>query len=831
MGVLMERSTSLPRITAEPLLAAFDTLPNPVLLVSRGHSVLYSNDIISRITEYSSDEIHLLPIEKLCPEYTEEWWNGSADFGNNSESDTFPLNLTSRSGKTHALKFQVSHLYLDKDEYLLLLGKSSELKDDFNEPAADRLDAVIKALPDLTFIIDEEGRHLDVMTSEDHLLYRSVQEIRGKLMHEIFDKTIADKFLTLVRETIESDSVRSIEYNLNIENQNRWYEARTAPLNPEFHENKAVIWIAREITDRKLAEFALRDSEARLRSIGNAVPDLIFVVDQDGTYLDVLTSDPELLYLKKEELIGVRIHDIFEQEEADRYLNAIQHTIETGESVSFEYDMQVQSGIHWFESRTGTMDVEIEGKKCGVFLARDITEKKQTAQALKESEERLSSILGAIPDLIFVIDEDGCYQEIMTTESNLLYEEAQQLKGKSFHDVFPKDKADLFLKAMQETIETGESELLEYELEVPAGKRWFEGRTGPMHLAINGNRCGIFIARDVTDRKRKEELQEQNIYLQEELLIARNYGEIIGDSDAMLDVFKHIDMVAETDSTVLLLGETGTGKELIARAIHSASERKSNAMIKVNCGAMPSGLVESELFGHEKGAFTGATDQKKGKFELADNGTIFLDEVGELPLDTQVKLLRVLQEQEFERVGGTETLHIDVRVIGATNRDLIEAVKEGSFRADLYYRLNIFPIIIPPLRERFEDIPLLVNYFINKFGKRIGKRITGVHPSAMKHLLHYNWPGNVRELANVMERAVIICQGKVIQPEHTGKLDKTLPDDDFFPTLEQAEQKHILSALEKTGGVLGGANGAAELLGVPRSTLWSRMKKLGIEQS
>lgn len=827
----MERSTSPPRMIAEPFLAAFDNLPTPIILVNRGHSVLYSNEIISKITDYSSDEIKSLPIEKLCPEYTEEWWNGSADFSNNSGSDTFPLNLASKTGKIHVLKFKVSHLQLDEDEYLLLLGKNSELNDSFNKPAADRLDAVIKALPDLTFIIDEEGRHLDVMTSEDHLLYKSVQEIRGKLLHEIFEKPVADNFLKLVRQTIKSNAVQTIEYDLNIENQNRWYEARTAPLNHAFHNKKAVIWIAREITDRKLAEFALRDSEARLRSIGNAVPDLIFVVDQEGTYLDVLTSDPELLYRSKQELVGTKIHEIFEQEEADRYLNAILHTIETGESISFEYEMQVQSGQHWFESRTGTMDVRIDGKKCGVFLARDITEKKQTAQALKESEERLSSILGAIPDLVFVIDEDGCYQEIMTTESNLLYEEAQKLKGKSFHDVFPKDKADLFLKAMQETIYTGESELLDYELDVPAGNRWFEGRTGPMNLTIGEKRCGIFIARDVTDRKRKEELQEQNIYLQEELLNARNYGEIIGDSDAMLDVFKHIDMVAQTDSTVLLLGETGTGKELIARAIHSASERKSNAMIKVNCGAMPSGLVESELFGHEKGAFTGATAQKKGKFELADNGTIFLDEVGELPLDTQVKLLRVLQEQEFERVGGTETLHVDVRVIGATNRDLIEAVKEGAFRADLYYRLNIFPITIPPLRERFEDIPLLVNYFINKFGKRIGKRITSVHPLAMKQLLHYNWPGNVRELANVMERAVIICQGKVIQSDHTGKLDKTLPDGDFFPTLEQAEKEHILNALEKTGGVLGGSHGAAELLGVPRSTLWSRMKKLGIEQS
>jgi formate hydrogenlyase transcriptional activator len=325
------------------------------------------------------------------------------------------------------------------------------------------------------------------------------------------------------------------------------------------------------------------------------------------------------------------------------------------------------------------------------------------------------------------------------------------------------------------------------------------------------------------------ELETQNVYLQEELKVERNFGEILGGAKAMQSVFRSIEMVAGTDSTVLLLGETGTGKELIARAIHDRSARQHAVMVTVNCGALPAGLVESELFGHEKGAFTGATQQKKGRFELAHNGTIFLDEVGELPLDAQVKLLRVLQQQEIERVGGRQTLKVNVRVIAATNRDLAHAVQRSAFRADLYYRLNVFPIHVPPLRERKEDVPLLAHHFVQEFARRLGRPMPRINPRALERLISYHWPGNVRELANVLERAVILCPGGVLQDSHLGSLAETGPAADPFPTLEQAERRHILDALERTGGVLAGPQGAAQLLGINRSTLWSRMKKLGLQ--
>jgi formate hydrogenlyase transcriptional activator len=293
-------------------------------------------------------------------------------------------------------------------------------------------------------------------------------------------------------------------------------------------------------------------------------------------------------------------------------------------------------------------------------------------------------------------------------------------------------------------------------------------------------------------------------------------------------VFKAISMVADTESTVLVLGETGTGKELTARAIHNLSRRRNGVMVKVNCAALPSSLAESELFGHERGAFTGAVQQKKGRFELAHNGTIFLDEVGELSLDVQVKLLRVLQEQEFERLGSTRPTKVNVRVIAATNRDLEEEVARGRFRSDLFYRLNIFPIHLPPLRERKPDIPLLATHFAVGFARKMGKRVVSIDEQALARLTAYDWPGNARELANVLERAIILCDGASVLAEHLGELNRGRRESGVFPTLEEMERQHILRALAQTGGVLAGPEGAARLLGMRRSTVWSRMKKLGI---
>jgi formate hydrogenlyase transcriptional activator len=324
---------------------------------------------------------------------------------------------------------------------------------------------------------------------------------------------------------------------------------------------------------------------------------------------------------------------------------------------------------------------------------------------------------------------------------------------------------------------------------------------------------------------------ERYRFVPEPAAMAPHFKYMIGQSIALRRVLQAIETVAPTDAGILLCGETGTGKELIVRAIHELSPRNQHQLINVNCAALPAGLIESELFGHERGAFTGASNRKPGRFELANNGTIFLDEIGDLQLDLQAKLLRVLQEGEFERVGGCQTIKIDVRVIAATNRDLCHSVREGKFRADLYYRLNVFPIRVPPLRERKEDIPLLVKYFVMKYGAKFRRNIETISQATMDALLAYSWPGNIRELENLIERAVIICQTAELEPGKWLPEPGENPVESRIPTLEELERDHILEVLQTTGWRVSGERGAAKLLGMKPTTLEARMKKLGIKRN
>jgi formate hydrogenlyase transcriptional activator len=325
----------------------------------------------------------------------------------------------------------------------------------------------------------------------------------------------------------------------------------------------------------------------------------------------------------------------------------------------------------------------------------------------------------------------------------------------------------------------------------------------------------------------KDQLAEEKLYLQDEIRTDRNFGEIIGDSPQFRSVLDQVETVAPTDASVMILGETGTGKELIARALHDLSGRRERTFVKLNCAAIPTGLLESELFGHEKGAFTGAIMQKAGRFELANKGTLFLDEIGDIPLELQPKLLRALQEHEFERLGGTRTIKVDVRLVAATNRDLAQMINERQFRTDLYYRLSVFPISVPPLRERVDDIPKLVRYFTQKFARRMNKHVESISQETMDALVRYPWPGNVRELENLIERAVILTRGTTLQIP-ISELRSASTETASPVTLEEAERDHIRRVLERSNGVVGGPNGAAAKLGMKRTTLQSKMKKLGI---
>jgi formate hydrogenlyase transcriptional activator len=495
------------------------------------------------------------------------------------------------------------------------------------------------------------------------------------------------------------------------------------------------------------------------------------------------------------------------------------------------YDAERRIIGHFGIQRDVTEEARLQAEVARHAAELETRVAERTAE-LARSESRIRAIVNALPDVVFVLDGEGRYVEIVTEDERRLHRSKSELLGKRVHDVLPEAAATALVEVARKTIETGTAQVLEYPFEGSSGIHWFEGRSAPLRIdTADPSPKVVMIARDITDRKRADELERQNVYLREAFEADLHFGEIHGRSAAMQEVFKAIELVANTDSSVLLLGETGTGKELIARAIHRSSRRKCAVMVKVNCGALPATLIESELFGHERGAFTGAVQQKKGRFELAHRGTIFLDEVAELPPEAQVKLLRVLQEQEFERVGGTQSVRIDARVIAATNRDLAADVQSRRFRSDLFFRLNIFPIRVPSLRDRRDDIPILARHFIREFASRMGRPVERIDSRALDRLVAYDWPGNVRELANILERAVILCQDRVLQDAHLGLPASMTAAADEVVTLDEAERRHILNALQKTGGVLAGPGGAAALLGLNRSTLWSRMKKLGIQLS
>ncbi len=463
---------------------------------------------------------------------------------------------------------------------------------------------------------------------------------------------------------------------------------------------------------------------------------------------------------------------------------------------------------------------------------------------LRESEERFRNMADIAPVMIWVAGADSHCSYVNKQWLDFTGRTDEEELGESWmQSVHPEDH-DACLETFVGHFDTRRSFEMEYRMRRADGEyRWIYDCGNP-RFSADGEFLGfIGSAMDITERKESEvalriahdelhqlknQLEAENIYLQQELQRDERFGEIVGQSDAIKYVLFKITQVAPTDSTVLLTGETGTGKELVARAIHGASPRKDQPLIKVNCAALSPTLIESELFGHEKGAFTGAAGRKQGRFELANGGTIFLDEIGELSLDLQVKLLRVIQENEFERLGGNKTMKVDVRIIAATNRNLKLEVEQGTFREDLWYRLNVYPITMPPLRQRKEDIPLLVEHFAATYARKAGKSISSVSPRAMQSLQEHSWPGNIRELANVIERAVIHTQGNVLHV-----VDQFEPvEDDSAPTqtLEEVERDYILRTLESTGWRVEGKHGAAKVLGLNPSTLRTRMLKLGIQR-
>jgi len=641
----------------------------------------------------------------------------------------------------------------------------------------------------------------------------------------------------------------------------------------ETSEGSVVLTVVRNITRRKKAEDALRSSEQQLQSILDNSTTVIYVKDLEGRYIRVNHRFEEIYGIEKGQAKGKTDYDLFPKEMAEKLRANDQKVLEAAAPLEFEEAASHTGGMHTYISIKVPL-FDPWGRPYAVAgISTDITERKKAEEAL---------LLEISTVLLSNLDVRELFTAISSTLHRMMPHEYASLAlyGPESKDLrllsleHPGTEAALgkeMLSPAQEVLASramnSRQPLVLNDLEGDALNAQATGR-----LMLEGVKSACFLPLITQDRvlgslnlvsRRKaafqqpqvdllqqvasqvaialdnaltyrkvaelnERLEEAKLYLEEEIRTEYHFEEIIGESPGLKRVLKQVESVGPTNATVLILGETGTGKELVARAIHDLSPRRDRTFVKLNCAAIPTGLLESELFGHEKGAYTGAISQKIGRLELAHQGTLFLDEVGDIPLELQPKLLRALQEKEFERLGSTRTIPVDVRLLAATNRDLARMVTNREFRSDLYYRLRVFPITVPPLRERVQDIPILVRYFAQKHAERMRRRIEIIPPEAMDALIRWRWPGNVRELENIIERAVILSPGPVLRIPLAELAPIEGENGNGSGTLEEAEREHIVRILRETRGIIGGPNGAAARLGLKRTTLNSKMRKLGI---
>ena len=607
-----------------------------------------------------------------------------------------------------------------------------------------------------------------------------------------------------------------------------------------------------DLEDRTRAQDALRISEQNFQLIVDTIPGFIATMTADGQLEYV---NPQILDYFGRTLADLKqwgTTDAVHPDDLPHAVAAWKHAVETGTAYEFEHRLRRADGAYrWFQSR-GFPLRDADGQVVRWYnLLTNIDDRKQTEERLRRSEADLLEAQR--------MSRTGSWRHNLVSGLLTVSPGVLRMRGVSadtqprtieffFDTMHPDDKARV--RKEYETAQKTKTEFVaDYRIVVPDGTIKHLHTIG--HPVLNaageviefvGTGIDVTEQRQSTERlenafeeikRLKDRLHDENLALRQEIDHAFMFEEVVGSSAALKSVLSNVAKVAPTDSTVLILGETGTGKELIARAIHKRSQRSDQVFISVNCAAIPPSLIASELFGHEKGAFTGAAQQRRGRFELAHGGTIFLDEIGEIPIETQIALLRVLQERQFERVGGSHAIPADVRVIAATNRNLTDAIATGTFRTDLFYRLNVFPIEMPPLRKRKDDIPILIEYFVKRYAEKMGKSIRNIDKRTLERCHRYGWPGNVRELQNIVERSLILCTGDTFFVD-----DAWLPLQDEFGdssapltrTLQGQEKEMIEAALAESKGKVSGANGAAAKLGIPASTLESKIKQLKIEK-
>lgn len=700
---------------------------------------------------------------------------------------------------------------------------------------------ICRYLPDstLTFVNDAYCRYFG----------KTRAELIGTKFVELIPEPAREAALSHVTSLIENPRDETYEHEVVLPDGSMgWQQWMDHVVNAANGHRLELQGIGRDITEKRRAEEELRQSETRFRDMADACPVLIWIADTEMlcTYFNQKCLD--FTGCTMEQLLGEGWLNIVHEEDKQRCVDAYTAGYERKQPFVMEFRIRTANGEFRWLYDTGAPRFASNGEFLGyIGSSVDITDRRRAEEELRVSEARFRTMADSAPVLIWMSDPDMLCNYINQGWLDFTGRTVEQELGHGWTGGIHKEDYARCLDTYCSAVDLRQPFKLEYRLRRADGVfRWIYDSGTPRFTSAGEFLGYIGSCIDIGDRKEAEEglrqaheevnklknqLEAENIYLQEEIKLAHNVDEIVGQSNGIKYVLFKIEQVAETDTTVLILGETGTGKELVARAIHNQSHRKDRPLVKVNCAALSASLIESELFGHEKGAFTGASARKIGRFELADGATIFLDEIGELPLELQPKLLRVIQEGEFERLGSSKTTKVDVRIIAATNRNMKTEVEKGAFREDLWYRLNVFPITVPPLRQRKDDIPPMVEHFVATLSKKVGKTMTCVSSVTLKKLQDYAWPGNVRELANVIERAVVTAQGQVLHIAEQFEQIEPAELSNSARTLEDIEKEYITHILDQTAWRIEGPNGAARILGLNPSTLRTRMAKLGIQKN
>jgi formate hydrogenlyase transcriptional activator len=881
----------------------FESSPDAILTATGDGTITRVNAQAEKLFRYRREELLGQSVETLLPErfrgrhathreaYRAEprlrsMGAGLELYGRRKDGSEFPVDIMLGP--------------IETDQGPLVLAVVRDITDrrraeDALRQSEERLRQIAENVREVLFVMDFRG--------SGSLLYVSpaYEKIWGRSCESLYEHPMAwfeaihpedRERLAPAMERFLTDGVFEEEYRVvRPDGSISWIWDRSVPVQDSTGAVVRAVGIAEDITDRKEADDALRLSEERFRSLVEGVKDYaIFMLDPEGRVASWSPGAERIKGYRAEEIVGQHFSRFYTPEDVERSKpeRELAGAVAQGRLEDEGWRVRKDGTRFWANVVVAALKDKSGRVRGFVKVTRDFTERKKAEDALlleltnvMVSNLDIRRLLSAISAGIHQVVPHDC-------ASLALYDPAigklrVQVLDTSFGKGLP--PADLVVPLADTpagwTFTSRETLVLERmdSGRFPAAALRYLTAQGVKSacwmplisrarvlgtLTVGRHQPGTFTEKDLNLLSQvsnqvalaldnaaafrqiaelKDRLAEEKLYLEEELRLEYNFDEIVGESPALKRILKQVETVAPADATVLIQGETGTGKELIARAIHRLSTRRDHTFIKLNCAAIPSGLLESELFGHERGAFTGAIMQKIGRLELAHQGTLFLDEVGDIPPEIQPKLLRALQEKEFERLGSTRTIPVDVRLVAATNRDLARMVEEREFRSDLYYRLKVFPVTIPPLRERPEDIPLLVNYFAQRHAQRMNKRIEAIPPEAMNALVRWPWPGNVRELENFVERSVILSRGPVLhipiselkpsaesqpapEPEPVAE-----PRHASAATLETAEREHILRVLRETKGIIAGPAGAAARLGLKRTTLNSKMRKLGITRA